>query len=299
VGKERARSGCGIPYAGKDAMLCFVMRSPSSSALLQDVGTRRFFLLAFLLTWGCQLSGLLAHLGVIQGPTEWVLPLLGLGALGPLIAAVICSTRRAGGSGNRALFGRLWMPKVAPGWYLVAPFVSGALLVAGLAGYALVTRADAGPWFYLPKAPERIVAMVMFSIGEEVGWRGYALPRLRQRFGILPANLGLGVLWGLWHLPMFIIAGLSPGLMVVLILGFMPAGSVVFGWFFEKTRGSLAIAILLHMGAHLNNSHLALPANSLPAYVHSVVYVVVALLLIVVGRDGWRTRPTVPCAPRS
>jgi uncharacterized protein len=265
--------------------------TPSRPELPQAGGILRFFLLAFLLTWGCQLPGLLAHLGVIQGPVDRYLPLLGLGSLGPLVAAVLCSTRRSGGSGNRVLFRRLWVPEVALGWYLVAPFVSGALLVLGLAGYELATRADPGPWLYLPSAPERILAMVMFSVGEEVGWRGYALPRMRLRFGILPANLGLGVLWGLWHIPMFIVTGLDPSLMIVLVFGFMPAGSVVFGWFFEKTRGSLAVAILLHMGAHLNNSHLALPGSCLPAYVHTAAYVLMAAMLLFFDRRWWRTAP--------
>ncbi|MBN2192096.1 MAG: hypothetical protein JW751_04710 [Polyangiaceae bacterium] len=73
-----------------------------------------------------------------------------------------------------------------------------------------------------------------------------------------------------------------------LVLGFFPAGSVVFGWFFEKTRGSLSVAILLHMGAHLNNPHLALPQNPLPAYAHTAAFVLLAVLLIGADRTWWR-----------
>ncbi len=249
-----------------------------------------FFVVAFAITWGLQLPGLLAHLGVIAGPMERWLPLLGLGSLGPLLAAVAWSSRRGGGSGNRALFGRLFVPGVAVGWYLVAPLVSGALLVLGLAGYELATGADAGPWLYPPRAPERVVAMVMFSVGEEVGWRGFAQPRLRDRYGALAGSVILGVLWGLWHLPMFLMADLDPLTILLLVFAFLPAGSVTFGWFFEKTRGSLTIAILLHMGAHLNNSHLALPGDPLPSYAHTVAFVLFAALLVVVDRSWWRTK---------
>jgi len=244
-----------------------------------------FFVVAFAITWGCQFPGLLVHLGVLAGPVERFLPLLGLGSLGPLLAAVLWSSRRCGGTGNRALFGRLLVPGVAVGWYLVAPLVSGALLVLGLAGYELATGADAGPWLYPPRAPERVVAMVMFSVGEEVGWRGFAQPRLRDRHGALAGSVILGVLWGLWHLPMFLMAELDPLTMALLVFAFLPAGSVVFGWFFERTRGSLTIAILLHMGAHLNNSHLALPGDPLPSYAHTAAFVALAVLLVVVDRS--------------
>jgi uncharacterized protein len=247
-----------------------------------------FFLVAFCITWGCQVPGLLAHLGLVGGPEVRFLPLVGLGSLGPLLAGVLWSSRRCGGEGNRALFGRLFVPKVAVGFYLLAPLVSGALLALGLAAYGLFTRADVGPWIYPPRAPERLFAMVMFSVGEEVGWRGYALPRLRERYGALPASLLLGLLWGLWHIPMFLMVDLDLATAILLVLVFMPAGSVVFGWFFEKTRGSLTIAILLHMGAHLNNSHAALPRNCLPAYVHTAAYVLFATLLVVADRARWR-----------
>jgi membrane protease YdiL (CAAX protease family) len=263
--------------------------APPEAANTVPSTTWPFFCLAFALTWGAQLPSLLAQRGWIVGPPERYLPLLGLGAFGPLLAAVISSHRRLGGPGGRALFGRLWVRGVGLGWYLAAPLFSGFLLVLGLAAYDLLSGSSAGPWFYLPLAPERIVAMVVFSVGEEVGWRGYALPRLRARYGVLPASLLLGLLWGAWHLPMFLLAGLDLGMILLMIVAFLPAGSVTFGWFFERTGGSLSIAILLHMGAHLNNSHLALPADPRPAVIHTAAYVLAAALLVLVDRRWWRS----------
>jgi membrane protease YdiL (CAAX protease family) len=219
------------------------------------------------------------------------MPLLGLSALGPLLAAVLWSSRRLGGPGHRALWARLRVPGVPVWWYLAAPLVPGMLLVGGLALYGAFWGVDAGPWLYLPRGPERLMAMVVFSVGEEVGWRGFAHPRLRERYGALSGSLLLGLLWGLWHVPMFLLANLEPGMVALLVVVFLPAGSVVFGWFFERTRGSLVIAILLHMGAHLNNSHLALPQDPLPTLVHTAAYVLLAGLLVAVDRKTWRRDP--------
>jgi len=76
--------------------------------------------------------------------------------------------------------------------------------------------------------------------------------------------------------------------MALLIFALLPTGGVVFGWYFERTRGSLTIAILLHKGAHLNNSHLALPGGTLPSHAHTIAFVALAVLLVVVDRSFGR-----------
>jgi len=248
---------------------------------------------AFGITWSLQLPALLAHLGFIPGPIERFLLLVGLGAFGPLLAAVLASRLESGRQGVAALFRPLRTWRVGPGWYLLALALPGAIFVAGRGVYSLLGGADAGPFFYPPVTSERIAGMIFFSIGEEIGWRGFALPRLEERYGALVASLILGFVWGLWHLPMFVIAGLSPGTIAMSILLFVPAGSVVFTWIYDHTRGSLLIAILLHMGAHLNNSHQALPGNVTPAVIHTVAYCVVALVLVLADRKVFLSRPWI------
>jgi membrane protease YdiL (CAAX protease family) len=261
--------------------------------------TALFFVAALGITWSLQLPALLAHLGLVPGPIERFLILVGLGAFGPLLAAVLASRLESGGRGVAVLFGPLRTWRVGVGWYLLALALPGAIFVAGRGVYSLLGGADGGPFFYPPRTAERIAAMFFFSIGEEIGWRGFALPRLEERYGALVASLILGFVWGLWHIPMFVIAGLSPGTIAMLIVLFLPAGSVVFTWMYDRTRGSLLIAILLHMGAHLNNSHQALPGNVTPAVIHTVAYCAVALVLVLADRKLFLSRPRSFREPRT
>src|ERR1700676_2285886 len=83
--------------------------------------------------------------------------------------------------------------------------------------------------------------------GEEIGWRGYALPRLAARFGLARASLLLGVLWGCWHLPLFFVPGVDNygQSFPVFVLG-TTALSVAIAWLYAHTNGSLLLTMLMH-----------------------------------------------------
>jgi membrane protease YdiL (CAAX protease family) len=253
-----------------------------------------FVLTTLAITWTLQLPGVLARHGVIPGPFERYLLPLGLGALGPLLAAVLVVRREQGAAGVRALVRPLATRGVAAPWYLVALALPGALLVAGFAVYAVLAGRAPTRWVYPPSDAPSVVAAVVFPLGEEVGWRGLALPRLQDRYGALRGSLLVGVAWAVWHLPMFDIAGQTPAL-VALSVPFFLAGSVVFTWMYNRTRGSLLIAVLLHVGAHLTNSNKPLPADATPAVVHTLAFVVAAALLVALDRKAFR--PPFPPVP--
>ncbi len=266
------------------------MPGPTTSvpAPSTDAPTRTlpFFVAALGITWLFQLPAILAQGGLIAGPKERYLLLVGLGGFGPLLAAVLAARLESGRAGVRALFRPLRLWRVSPVWYVVALCLFAAIYVAGTAVYRLFGGTAAGPWLYPPENAAQIAAMFMFPMVEEPGWRGFALPRLQRRYGAIRASLLLGVVWALWHTMMFVLQGASPAIFAIMAVNIV-AGSVIFSWFYNRTRGSLLLAILLHAGAHLNNPTHALPAHLTPFVIYTTAIGVVACALVFGDREAW------------
>ena len=244
-----------------------------------------FFLLAFAITWGLQLPGVLAQRGLLPGDPRSYLPFAGLGVLGPLVSATVLSFREQGSAAVKRLYAPLLQARVRWTWYVAALLVPGALLTGLL--YVLNLAGRHGPVGYFPSLAALVFGLLM-SVVEEVGWRGYALPRLQELWGKFAAAGLLGVLWYLWHIPMFLGQGVPLNLVLVMLLYFVGA-SLFLSWIYNGTKGSLLLAVLAHLGAHLNNSHRALPADISPLVVHAIVYGALGLFVM---RDVFRlSRP--------
>jgi membrane protease YdiL (CAAX protease family) len=98
--------------------------------------------------------------------------------------------------------------------------------------------------------------MILFSFGEELGWRGFAYPRLERIHGPVVGSLILGSVWGLWHLGMLFAPDpmrALPAITIPLYMANLALWSVILAWFFERGGRSLAVAIAIHAGAHLDN----------------------------------------------
>jgi membrane protease YdiL (CAAX protease family) len=182
------------------------------------------------------------------------LPLMLLGSFMPSLVAIALTARGDGRRGVRELLARLVQWRVGLRWYV---FALTFLAVVKLA-VAVVYRVTTGGW---PHFGETNVATILVAIvvsgivggplGEEIGWRGYALPRLTQRWGLAPASLLLGVVWACWHLPLFFLAGLTTysdqfGQSFPTYLLQVTAFSVAIAWLMGNTRGSLLLAVLMH-----------------------------------------------------
>ena len=173
-----------------------------------------------------------------------------LGGLGPPIAAVVVVGLSEGIRAVRQLLGRLVMWRVERRWYAVAILLPGTVVIAALIIDALLyDLSTLLPSFgLLPLFIGSIVANMLIGGGlEEIGWRGFALPRLQAEYSALTASLLLGVVWIAWHAPLFVVPGaiqaeLSP--LPFLIQGL--ALAVVFTWLYNSTRGSLLLVVLLH-----------------------------------------------------
>ena len=110
--------------------------------------------------------------------------------------------------------------------------------------------------------PFAIAFSTPFQAGEEIGWRGYALPSLADRFGLGSASVLLGFIWGLWHLPQFFIRdGDSYRQAFPVFVLQVSAMSVAFAWLYARTNGSLFLTMLLH--AAINNSKDIVPSGVL------------------------------------
>jgi uncharacterized protein len=167
-------------------------------------------------------------------------------------------------------------------------------------------------------------------LGEEVGWRGFALPRMQPRYGPLWGTLLLGVLWVFWHLPDFLTPaqGGGPGVSFATLLTnfsifflFVVALAIIFTWVFNHTRGSIFIAILLY--ASINTPQVVWIPLFLAVDVTGmnlaalIAFGVPALLIVILTRGrlgyqpgqerqrargtpgrsvGWQGRATSPCA---
>jgi membrane protease YdiL (CAAX protease family) len=242
-----------------------------------------YFVLAFAVTWVLQLPALLAHEGVIDGPPERYMTLVGLGAFGPMVAAMIAT--RIEGTGLKALFRPLGTWRVGVPWYFAAFLLPGAIFVLAAATWNALGHAE--PLFYLPDNAAFMAAAIVFPFGEEVGWRGFALPRLTKRIGPLAASTILGIVWTFWHVPMLTLQGVTPAAYIAFV-PFMVSGSMFFTWIYVHTRGSLLLAVVVHVGAHLNNPGHAMPGRYAPIVIHTVAYVLLAAMLLIFDKTAWR-----------
>jgi membrane protease YdiL (CAAX protease family) len=233
--------------------------------------------------------------GLLPAEVPFV-PLFYLGVYAPSIAALFVTRLVDGPRGVRMLLAGWGRWRVAIGWYLVA---LGAFPLAGLAAIALYARfggdIDGDPPRLAPLVVLYLINATFGPIGEQVGWRGFALPRMQARHGALLASLLLGAVWGLWHGILWFIPGAGqaayPFWAYVLAT---VAQQVVFTWVYNATGGSLLLAALLH-----NSANTTLGVNAALGLVPPVPFfglfaaalVVVAIMVAVATRGQLAYRP--------
>lgn len=214
-----------------------------------------FFVLAYAVMWTCFLT---VWLTPINSPLGNLMLLVGVFA--PSLAALWLTARAEGRAGVSALLRGVIQWRVAAKWYVFAASFTVAIKLT----VALIHRVVIGAWpRFGPEAWYVIAGAIVFSTpvqaGEEIGWRGYALPRLAARYGLARASVLLGVIWGCWHLPQFFLraADTYRQSFFVYVLG-VTAFSVAIAWLWDRTGRSLLLPMLLH--AAWNNSKDIVPS---------------------------------------
>jgi membrane protease YdiL (CAAX protease family) len=263
-----------------------------------------FFGLAMAISWLAWLpyiastSGLgLINLQIpeLLGTTQFIGMLPGA-YLGPVTAALIVTATVEGRAGLRKWGHRLVNWKVGWRWYLgVLVGVPTVLLATSLAYPGALSGAHGvGAVVLVGYLPLLVVQFLTTALAEEPGWRDFALPRLQHRHGPVVGTTILGLLWGAWHLPLFLTEwGGWPGVswvQPVLFVATCVPLSMVMTWVFNRTGGSVPLIMLLHASINTMFSG-AWPAvfpgldwKHAPVHILLMATVVVAAVLLVATR---------------
>jgi membrane protease YdiL (CAAX protease family) len=256
-----------------------------------------FFGLAYAVSWALWFPAVLASFGWIGPVPSRYLHLAG--GLGPMLAAMIVTSVSQGQRGLARLAKRC----AAGGlWLVIAILIPAGLFVLATAIIAVfygapIEWASIGRSTEVPELPRSIywlANVIFYGVGEEVGWRGFALPRLQSRTSALRASLFLAFGWAGWHLPLFVF---SPGLSNLGLAGAsgwlvsVVLGSILLTWLFNSSGGSIGAVALFHAALDIFiSSPVAAP---LPNVMGALLTVGTLLLIPVSGRRNLSWRPRV------
>jgi membrane protease YdiL (CAAX protease family) len=261
-----------------------------------------YFVIAFVGAWLLWLPLVLARNGFGFLPFDLPsYPFVILGTFtGPTLAAFIMTALTEGKAGLHHLLSRYVQWRVGIQWYLLAIF---ALPVLFILATSLTPDAPSIASLHTPADVLSIILTFLVGVlllifigplGEEPGWRGFALPRLQKGRGPVVGSLLLGLLWGAWHVPLWFVAGSGhSGLLnFMTFVGGTMLGSIFITWVFNHTKGSLLVMILLH-AAQL--STISILGVLFPGYNTSLSQLlglaVVAALIIVFTRGRLSYKP--------
>ena len=264
-----------------------------------------YFTLAFLFTWAYWLPRAAADRGLLDIQVPGFVMLIA--GYGPALAAIIVAGLAQGREGLRRLFGRLARWRVGLRWYLAALLIPPAIQFSALAlhlifsnepfrlaGSAQLTFGPDGQ----PLWGQLLILLAIYilgcdGLGEELGWRGYALPRLQEKRSPLISSLILGVFWALWHLPYMLSAGsvLADRPFILFFLNVL-AQSILYTWLYNSTGGSTLLAILFHAAGNTTGTLMGavVPAAGDPrVYVFgTVLNWLLAIVLLLLSRQTFK-----------
>ena len=195
--------------------------------------------------------------GVVPSDSMFLL----IAAYSASLAGVILTAIVSGKGGLREMFGRLLIWRVGIGWWAFALFAVvlmylGGMILASLFSESTMDLSHVPPLYMF--IPGFIIKFFLDAgLGEELGWRGFLLPRLQARHSALVSSIIVGIVWGFWHLPLFLLEGMSPTYEFGQAYGVVPSllgltffitvpWAILFTWFYNNTKGSLLLAFVFH-----------------------------------------------------
>jgi membrane protease YdiL (CAAX protease family) len=263
-----------------------------------------FLILTYGLSWTLWIP-LAIFRDAASGPYGPIFLLLGSNI--PSAVAIVLTAVGLGKSATRKLLGRLLIWRVGWQWYLV--LLAPTALVIGTISLVAITRGGPTAALAVPLMSAIItIAFMTFpgsALGEEIGWRGYALPRLQFRRTALTASLVVGSLHGLWHLPLWLNGNVDHPLSVYpAFLIQVLALAVIYTWLYNSSRGSLLLIVLFHTATNAPLTLVLLPLGIenwvLPFWLTAAFMVAAVLVVVAVfgpsrlSRLPKQTEPTTP-----
>lgn len=250
-----------------------------------------FFLLTLTISWviwipatSAKLNGetsALAPEGFIGGIARWT----------PGLVAILLSFLLFRKAGVGYLFQAIKIWRVGLFWYIFALFFQMVIFYFGktldtLLGnsYEVISPLNS---VYGSQATLMAPIVILFAFpgafAEELGWRGYVLPRLQNNLNALLSSIVVGIVWGAWHIPLLIYFGdlgvnNFSGYLLAMV-NFIPV-AIIYTWIYNNTKGSLLLVTLFHIGQQLSNNLL----GTLPTYSDDILMWIVAV--VIVGVEG-------------
>jgi membrane protease YdiL (CAAX protease family) len=224
------------------------------------VSAAAFFVTTFVLSWTVWVPLMLVRLDVLPRfvPLGTLTPLGLVGVLMPGVAATWLTARRLGRSGVRELLGRLLRWRLGRWWWVVLLLQPGLLALTAVIHAAVADGAGVHlePGLSVVSLLSSVVFLVLAASGEELGWRGLALPALQSRVDPVVASVVLALVTATWHLPYWILQGALAdrgiGYVVVDYLFFV-ALTFQLTWLVNHTGGSVLAAVALHVSFNVVN----------------------------------------------
>jgi CAAX protease family protein len=252
-----------------------------------NVSPRSFFIFTFILSWLIWIPLVLSHykIGPFNIPEGISILIRLVGVLMPAIIAIILTAQSGGRKATQLLFQQLAIWRVGWKWWAAAIFVYPFLLVLAALIYNLFIGNPP-----LPKAVLGSLSAVLFSIiflliavlGEEIGWRGVALPGLQQRKSALISSVILGICWAVWHLPFWLLLDsfdqFGPFYLVLNFLLFPMTFYLT--WLYNHGRSSLLLPVAFHLTFNIVNTMLLPVTGNTTAFTIFIVLNWVVTLLI-------------------
>jgi hypothetical protein len=234
----------------------------------------------------------------VKGPS-WAIALYLIGGFVPSLLAIFLTWKKEGTVGLRHLGRRIVQVNIGRRWYLAAVLVvilatMGQLVIISLTGQAFDMT------LFVAQLGSFLLLLIIGPLSEEIGWRGYALDRLQTKWNALVSALIVGLVWGLWHGPLFAMVGTSYHESAIPFAGFlvgMMAVSVLFTWLHNNTAGSIWTAIFFHWLYTYSAQVVAsgVTRSVLYNWLGYVPYIIIAIIVVLIWKpQTLRTNSSKP-----